>query len=292
MYLTYYIRLFYRVLITIILLLPIALNADDIVLMANKMSPVLLQLKAEFEQKTNAFKVSIFTQDHPTVFPENSYIVNVGMDTISPFFRKKAAGIVSILVTKNQNLQLLNQSAIYVEPPLERQFRLALQLFPNSKIGILIADERAKKQIYKDLTEQQYSVLNIVTLSDYESLNQALFEVLKKSDVLLGVYDKKIYNSKNIKNILITSYRQQKVLIGPSKAYLKAGSFASTFSNLSHITHRLIDILVTHKSTGLWLAAGYNPYYEIVFNKQVGNSLNIQFPDPETVLNNMRGHNE
>ncbi|MBA34575.1 MAG: hypothetical protein CMI14_03980, partial [Oleispira sp.] len=124
---------------------------------------------------------------------------------------------------------------------------------------------------------------------DSNNLNVALFDVLKDSDVLLGVYDKRIYNSENIKNILITSYRQQKVLVGPSKAYLKAGSFISTYSNLSHIAERLTDIISIYDSEGRWLDEGYNPYYEIVLNSQVGNSLNILLPDLNLLTKKMKG---
>jgi hypothetical protein len=281
--------LLYRLLLTVGLLLPVFVCADDIVLMANQMSPVLIKLKAEIEHQSPAFKVTIITQDRPSTFPNSSYIVSVGSHSVNPLFSVRAKGVISILVTENQNQSISNQSAIYVEPPFERQLKLTQQVFPNSKIGILVADQKQQESIENTLTEQQYPLLNIVKLSESENLNVALFDVLKNSDVLLGVYDKRIYNSENIKNILITSYRQQKVLVGPSKAYLKAGSFVSTYSNLSHIAKRLADIVLTHGAEGRWLETGYNPYYEIVINKQVGNSLNIQIPDLDLLAKKMRG---
>ena len=282
-------KLLYKILVTVWLLLPAFLCAEDIVLMANNMSPLLLNLKSKLEQQSQDFTVTIVTQDRPSTFPNSSYIVSVGSHSVNPLFREKAKGVISILVTEKQNRGISNQSAIYVEPPFERQLKLTQEVFPNSKIGVLVADQKQKELIEKALTPLQSPLLNVVKLSDSNNLNVALFDVLKDSDVLLGVYDKRIYNSENIKNILITSYRQQKVLVGPSKAYLKAGSFISTYSNLSHIAERLTDIISIYDSEGRWLDEGYNPYYEIVLNSQVGNSLNILLPDLNLLTKKMKG---
>jgi len=282
-------KLLYKILVTVWLLLPAFVCAEDIVLMANNMSPLLLNLKSKLEQQSQDFTVTIVTQDRPSTFPNSSYIVSVGSHSVNPLFREKAKGVISILVTEKQNRGISNQSAIYVEPPFERQLRLTQEVFPNSKIGVLVADQKQKELIEKALTPLQSPLLNVVKLSDSNNLNVALFDVLKDSDVLLGVYDKRIYNSENIKNILITSYRQQKVLVGPSKAYLKAGSFISTYSNLSHIAERLTDIISIYDSEGRWLDEGYNPYYEIVLNSQVGNSLNILLPDLNLLTKKMKG---
>lgn len=282
-------KLSYKILVTVWLLLSAFVCAEDIVLMANNMSPLLLNLKSKLEQQSQDFTVTIVTQDRPSTFPNSSYIVSVGSHSVNPLFREKAKGVISILVTEKQNRGISNQSAIYVEPPFERQLRLTQEVFPNSKIGVLVADQKQKESIEKVLTPLQSPLLNVVKLSDSNNLNVALFDALKDSDVLLGVYDKRIYNSENIKNILITSYRQQKVLVGPSKAYLKAGSFISTYSNLSHIAERLTDIISTYDSEGRWLDEGYNPYYEIVLNSQVGNSLNILLPDLNLLTKKMKG---
>jgi hypothetical protein len=281
--------LLYRLLLAVGLLLPAFVCAEDIVLMANNMSPLLLKLKSKLEQQSQDFTVTIVTQDRPSTFPNSSYIVSVGTHSVNPIFREKAKGVISILVTEKQSRGISNQSAIYVEPPFERQLRLTQEVFPNSKIGVLVTDQKQKESIEKTLTQQQNPLLNIVKLSDSNNLNVALFDVLKNSDVLLGIYDKRIYNSENIKNILITSYRQRKVLVGPSKAYLKAGSFISTYSNLSHIAERLTDVISTYSSEGRWLDKGYNPYYEIVLNSQVGNSLNILLPDLNSLTTKMKG---
>lgn len=284
-----YYELLNRLVLIVGLMLPFSTYAHDIVLMANKMSPVLIKLKSEIENQSQNFNVTIVTQDRPSKFPSSGYIINVGTHSVNPIFREKSKGIISVLVTENQNISIHNQSAIYVEPPFYRQLILTQKVFPDANIGMLVANEEHQKTIQKKLTDQQYQQLNIIKLSDYENLNVALFEVLKDSDVLLGVYDKRIYNSENIKNILITSYRQQKVLVGPSKAYLKAGSFVSTYSNLSHIAIRLADIILTYETEGRWLDAGFNPYYEIVINEQVGNSLNIPLPELNVLMQKMSG---
>ena len=76
-------------------------------------------------------------------------------------------------------------------------------------------------------------------------------------------------------------------MIGPSRAYLKAGSLSTTFSDLGHVAQRIMDVVLEYQSSAKWLKAGYNPYYRILFNKQVARSLDIILPEEDVLLKNM-----
>lgn len=276
----------------LLLVWPNASFAEDIVLVAKKSSPLLLKLKENIEKQSKRFNVSIILNDSKVLPPKNSYLINVGLLEIDARLTQHTMGTISVLLTQEQNKKVNNQSAIYVEPPFKRQFDLAALLFPGAKIGLLVANQQQEDTYLGQLNSEEREQVNIKKLSDYSSLNKALYVVLKDASLLLGIYDDNIYNAKNIKNILITSYRQQKVLIGPSKAYLKAGSFASTYSNLSHVAKRIGDIVSTHHKEKRWLPADFNPYFSVRFNKQVANSLNIQAFNAHEVVQQMGGFSE
>lgn len=175
-------------------------------------------------------------------------------------------------------------SAIYSEPPLTRQLALAKYLFPDARISSIYS-EQAPDWLVKELKEAQKSLdsegdanngrLHLVLQKNNQSLNYALREALSGYDVLLGVADSEIYNPSTVKNILISAYRQNIPLIGPHRAYIRAGAIATTYSTLDDTTRRLAELIIAP----LIPSPDYNPYFTVVFNEQVARSLNILLPE-------------
>lgn len=252
-------------------------TTSKIVLIAEKDSPVLARLLNKLKTVAPQYSYEISTQNTPVVINPSDYAVLVGANVPAHFDPKTHAKTFAIFVSESQAKRLQVQTSVWVEPPLSRQLTLANLIIPgDKKIGLLVNGEADKNKQLANLTNQQTLQLKVVDLADYENINQALYNVLKDTRLLLGSYNDDIYSAANIKNILITSYRQQKVLVGPSRAYLKAGSFATTFSDLNHIAKRLSDIVEQHASNEEWIRPGHNPYYRMMFNQQVARSLNLR----------------
>lgn len=173
-------------------------------------------------------------------------------------------------------------SAIYSEAPLQRQLALAEAIFGESEIfGALVAKD-ASALVSADN-------LRVYPIAEYESLNHALVELLGSSKALIGVYDPELYSAENIKSILITSYRHNRPLIGPTQAYLKAGALASTYSTPEDVVRRLSEVVTEGLGEqGVFPASDYNPYFSVGFNRQVGRSLNLLLPDPADVAERIR----
>ena len=255
----------------------VRLAQDKIVLVAERMSPALNKLTSTLRASAPQFSYQISTADSPVVISVNDYVIVVGAKKITHTDLSKYPKRIGVMLTAHQAELADASTSIYIEPPVSRQLKLANLLIPGSKkIGLLVSDEQDKANVLNQLSNVEKDMLKVVSIAEYDNINQALFHVLKGTRLLLGHYNSEIYNAKNIKNILITSYRQRKVLIGPSRAYLKAGSFSTTFSDLSHIANRIIEVVEHHKASDQWLKAGYNPHYRILFNAQVARSLNIR----------------
>ncbi len=283
------VRFFNRALLLLTLSLHATAALDNIVLLAEKRSPVLEKLQQQLQTIAPDFSYKISTPGSAISIQPDDYVILVGRSAASHFDYAKHSRNISVLLTSEQCEKLNVQTCIWIEPPLTRQLRLANLVLPgNKKIGFLVNNKQQAEQVLSELSDAQREMLKVVALDDYENINQALFNALKNTRLLLGHYNNKIYSANNIKNILITSYRQHKVLVGPSRAYLKAGSFATTFSGLSHIAQRIVDVIKHHKDTKSWLVPGYNPYYKILFNQQVARSLNIRVANDELLEQRMR----
>lgn len=187
--------------------------------------------------------------------------------------------MIAVFITHDTALQRKDlASALFLEPPLPRQVQLARAILGDDRpFGILVEDRNQ----WRNLITRPDPLVTPYFTDQYPSLNHALIALLRDSHALIGIYDTKLYSSENIKNILITAYRQNKPLIGPSSAYIKAGALATTYSDLDDVARRLSEILLTGLHENVWPEPGYNPYFKVRYNLQVGRSLNLLLPDAD-----------
>jgi ABC-type uncharacterized transport system substrate-binding protein len=111
--------------------------------------------------------------------------------------------------------------------------------------------------------------------------SRPLQNLLKKSDVLLGLDDPDLYNPKTAKNLLLSSYTRQLALIGPNAGFVRAGSLASTYSDQSDWLAILNELLDQPPAT--WPRTHYPPRFKVSSNAQVARSLGIEQINEESV---------
>lgn len=178
-------------------------------------------------------------------------------------------------------------SAIYQDPPAYRQLLLAQLLLPDiGSVGYLYQPHESDRLPLLTASSRQLGLKLIAqpVAADAE-LPAALVSVIGQSSILLASADSVLYNRYTIKTILTAAYRQEKVVIGSSPAFVKAGSLATTYSNVGHIATQVAELLVTRIDREL-PSAGYARYFQVSVNVDVARSLAIPLPDPDT-LNQM-----
>jgi len=214
-------------------------------------------------------------------------IVLLGEPVLDAWQTPTDSPVVAVFVSREsaQRRSAILKSAIYVEPPLSRQITLSKILLGfDVRLGVLVSDAFAASAADEVAKVQREEFVNIYPLSDLNNLNRTLIELLADNQALVGVYDSELYSPGNIKNILITAYRQNRPLIGPSSAYIKAGSLASTYSDLDDVSKRLIEILSAGLNNKQWAKQDYNPYFQVRYNEQVGRSLNLSLPNVDDAV--------
>ena len=102
--------------------------------------------------------------------------------------------------------------------------------------------------------------------------------MLKNSDVLLGLDDPALYSPKTAKNLLLSSYGQQRALIGPNAGFVKAGSLASSYSDQSDWLAILDELL--DRPPASWPRSLYPKRFKVATNPQVARSLGLEQIDP------------
>ncbi len=179
-------------------------------------------------------------------------------------------------------------SAIYQDPPPRRQLRLSQLLLPGARsIGFLYQPSEADwlPALRRTSDALGLKLLAQPVASDGE-LPAALVSVVNQSDLLLASANSGLYNRYTIKTILTATYRQEKVLIGSSPAFVKAGSLATTYSSVQHIAVQVHEVLAALNSEGppKLPPPQYARYFDLSLNADVARSLNIRLPDNDSLL--------
>jgi len=172
------------------------------------------------------------------------------------------------------------QSAIYLDQPAQRYFKLLAAALPKKQqIGLLYSSPPVELKQLRQLADQnQFTLLEKLSLNNVE-LHRDLADLLDKIDVLLALPDAQIYNSYTIRNILLESYRHRVPLIAYSASLVKAGALMAIVSTPEQIALQSLAALIQLQSTGQLPAPQYPQQFDVLVNREVARSLNLNLPE-------------
>jgi len=172
-------------------------------------------------------------------------------------------------------------SAVYFDVPLVRQALTGKAILPHATRVSMLAS-LASAEMYESVIEQlpRYGLEGrVFIVSSDDQLIPTLNRALSYGDFVLAGLDDTIYNPRNIKHILLTAYRRNRILIGPSQPYVKAGALASGYAPFEAMAKQAAEALLAYFDSGKLPAPGYPDQYRVDVNQQVARSLNIALPN-------------
>lgn len=188
----------------------------------------------------------------------------------------------------------VKHTALFIDQPLQRRVRLARALMPDARrIGIFAHagnDALRREMLALDDALADQLVTRWLTDDDlrpgrlYEAINQGLDEM----DVLVAIPDRRIYNSKTVRSLLIGAYRRRIPVIGFSHSFTQAGALASIYTRPGDFALQAAG-MVKHYLEKQGLPAPQFPvHYSISTNPAVARSLRLDLP-PAARLKKMAG---
>lgn len=220
-------------------------------------------------------------------------VIAVGMNALESTIANDAS-VLGVMIPRKSYEALRTQrpkklSAVYLDQPYDRQLDLIQATLPRLKnLGVLHSPDagNAISDLRHDTLERSIS-LNVQPVKSFDTLYQALETVLDKIDALLVIPDSEIYNNRNIRNILLTSYRHKVPLIGISQGYVNAGALCAIFSTPEQLAEQTATMVVSFNKTKRLTDPQYPTLFTIDFNQQVARSLEIVPMSPETIRERM-----
>lgn len=291
-------------LLCLLALAPISCWAENlkvIVLLSDNSAPYLSFANALSKNLPASIQTTVFEHpDRPALDASQAdLIIAVGTNAAELAVTQTGTPVLAVMISKTSFEDLLAQSspkktapaisAIYLNQPWDRQLDFLQAALPKRhKIGLLYSrDSRIDTAPLRQAIANRGGSLIAQPVSSADGLFSSLKNVLDDSDVLLAIPDGSIYSSSNIRNILLTSYRQKVPLVGLSQSYVNAGALCAIFSTPEQLAEQTSSTVILFARTRRLPGSQYPAAYTIAVNQQVARSLGIVLPSPEAIRGQM-----
>lgn len=185
--------------------------------------------------------------------------------------------------TESEDIEL---SGVFYDPPLLRQALIGRSLLPQAnRMALLARPESAGR--YDELVEElrRFGLsARVFVVTGEDALIPTLIRALSYGDFLLATPDDSLFNARSIKHILLTTYRRNRLVVGPSHAFVRAGVLASSYIPLPDYAAVAAEYLQRWQQEGVLPPPSYPTDFAIELNRQVARSLNIPLPESETIV--------
>lgn len=265
-------------------------SCAQIILSAERDSPAVREFATELKQRlperTVTYMPAVLLKQQPS-FAAGTSLILLGPALLDWRLQLSHSHPATLMmqVSRVQAQQRLKQqqppqlSFLWSDPPIRRQIALLKLMLPGAQnIGVLYSQQSAfLLPEIKQALRAEGLVLYQQFWSDSPDTS-SLNHLLSYTDVVLGLDDTQIYNPSSIKSILLSSYARKQALFGPSAAFIKAGSLASSYSDKMDWLSTLQQLLRT--PTKSWPQSIYPNAFKVMVNQQVARSLGIQNNHP------------
>jgi len=266
---------------------------------------LVLSDNSEPYQKFSSTFSRTLSADNAVVVVTESLIVEEGSDLIVAVGSKATelaisssnSPVLSVMVPRSAYDNMLTKrankdieiSAIYLDQPWERQVDFLNAALPEyRRVGLLYSSGRGLDiNLIRQIVTGHGGTLIAKQTPMEGSIFSSLEHVLESSDVLLAIPDNTIYNARNIRNILLTSYRLKVPLIGLSQSYVNAGAIAAIFSTPDQLARQSAKSALQFIKNGKLPVSQYPTEFSIGVNLQVAKSLGVDLPAPEKIRGQM-----
>ncbi|MDX2503747.1 MAG: ABC transporter substrate binding protein [Gammaproteobacteria bacterium] len=193
--------------------------------------------------------------------------------------------IKNIIATSSHDNELYG---LYLEQPLKRQIFLAQQLIPGIRtIGFLTTPDNYTSLRNQLKYYQSNADFQIQTVNDQRSLGRALSYILKNSELLITLAEPEIYNRSSLRNILLSSYRNNVPLLGLNKAFVDAGCLAAVYTTNEQFAQEAAEILNSTTDRMLLPKIHYAKKFAISLNHKVARFLGLYIHTKKEILTRM-----
>lgn len=185
-------------------------------------------------------------------------------------------------------------SAIYLDQPLARQYRLLRLVVPRAgTVGVILGPAtREQADALHAAARAADLELRVERVNgEHGDPVSALQALLPDVDALLAIPDPTVYNRYTIRPLLLATFRSRVPVIGFSESYVRAGAVAAVYSTPEQIGRQaaeLAEAFLGGDRTRLPPPADPE-HYSVGVNRDVAELLGLPLPDAAELETRLRG---
>ncbi len=179
------------------------------------------------------------------------------------------------------------QSALFRDQPIERQLRLAALILPRDARFAMLYGNDGPPPGYDKLVAGR-APITAIDVSQRSDWPRTIAELMLDHNALIAIDDPLLYNRDTIRSVLLTTYRRGRVVIGPSRPFVNAGSLASAYTSSDQYLNQLADMVFHFLRRGVLPMPQYPAAFRVAVNRQVADSLNLEIPDENTLTESLQ----
>ena len=167
-------------------------------------------------------------------------------------------------------------TAIYAEPSPAAQLRLVGMLFKRPVRTAVVLGARTAF-LEPSLQRAAAATKMPLVVENYgagDSINGILSRT-SDAPAILAIPDSLVYNSENLRTVLLTTYRNGQAVVGFSAALVRAGALATTYSEVEEINAQLEELVNDYDGNGRLPEPQFPKYFRTLINEDVARSLNL-----------------
>lgn len=235
--------------------------------------------------------VNMSLEDWKLLKPESELIISLGPSPLEVLLKSEYQGpVLAALITSQEWKELASRympidsiSAIFYDPDPKRQIVLGKLLLPlSTSVGVMYSiDAPYFLEGYQPALDATELSLQTVKIKQASEVARQFPALSQDSDFIIAQPDPIIYNSQTLPRVLLSSYRQRKVIIGYSVGLVNAGAIATTYTTPEMLVDDLKESaskILTEESPTF---VRHSTYYDIKYNSEVARSLGIDMVTKE-----------
>ncbi len=218
---------------------------------------------------------------------DQDVVISVGRDSFEQACLSMSRGALFALFIGEEEYQTIRTncavptSAVFSAAPLEKRLALLKAIWLNPKpLAVLYSDAIQLDTVSMERLAAEYGFKLVFwqTSTDRISVLRSLSLLLDDSDLIFSIVDSQLYQQGNAQDILKLLFHQQKVMVGPSFAFVRAGALFAIHSDAKHKLALLSVMIQYWTETGTMAEAAYPKWLRVSFNPYLVKAHGIVLP--------------
>jgi len=236
---------------------------------------------------------TLFMQN-PSFLKEDDVMVTVGAESFRQVCSLVSEGtVMAIFIGKEEYLKIQPQcsmpvSGVFSGAPLDIRLKLLEGIwFDGNSLAVIYSDQLfVNEEEMSNLADQYGFVFRFLkTKTDRLSVLKSVNFVLEDSALIFSLVDTELYKNGIAQDILKLLFHKQKLMIGPSFAFVRAGSLFAIYSDSEAKLQTLAERLIMWDTKGVLLPAAYPDRLRVSFNPYLIKSHGVVLPSSSYLQN-------